>query len=139
MLFISGDFQFTNFQQSSHQNMDPMSQVEEDSRLREEQLLKDLKEAMMIDEVSFFKTRDLNNKGKDVLPSGKHKKEVSSLAEVIKTSKRKSSTSDTLPDYNDENLIRDFDLNSSPRILIYSGLINKKERGYYSLLYRYLT
>lgn len=112
--------------------MDPMTQLEEERRLKAENELKELHETLVLDE-EYFAVRDLLGKGRDVHPSGKQRKMVQTVAATIKfpsNSKRKSNGFPGLGDDQegeDSLAITEIDLTMKPRTYITSGSINKHE------------
>eukprot|EP01038_Epipyxis_sp_PR26KG_P004781 gene4781-6706_t len=116
--------------------MDAMEQAEEDRRLKEEAELRELLEAVGLDDY-YFSSRDLVHKGKDVHPSGKQRKVVQEISQTLKVStsnvnsKTKPSMlgsfSEEIDDFSDMKDTKDFDLNNKPRIFIASGFVNKHE------------
>lgn len=109
--------------------MDPMSQAEEERRLKEEAEYKELYETVFLNEC-YFSSRDLSKKGRDVHPTGKQGKDVQILAKTIKfvnpPQSRSFISSDQQQDGVDDN-IGDFSLTAKPRIFITSGSISKRE------------
>ncbi len=109
--------------------MDPMSQAEEERRLKEEAEYKELYETVFLNE-GYFTSRDLSKKGRDVHPTGKQAKDVQLLSKTIKfvnpPQSRSFISSDSQQESLDENMA-DFSLTAKPRIFITSGFINKRE------------
>lgn len=107
--------------------MDPMEQAEEDRKRKELFEWRDMEDAVGIGMDLYFSSRDLSNKGKDVLPSGKQTKTVQQIAATLRvpdqstSSRRKETEGDAF------DSVRDFDLLSQPRIMVYMGNVNKKE------------
>jgi hypothetical protein len=117
--------------------MDPIAQAEEERRFKQESELRELNDTLMLDD-TYFSSRDLAFKGKDVLPMGKHRKQIQQLALTLRfntvSNRRKNSMSmeniyggGSHVDMEDET--PEIDLNAKPRVFIGSGPINKKEPG----------
>jgi ankyrin repeat protein len=110
---------------------DHMFAVEEERRLKEEVELREFKDTIILDEETYFSSRDFISKGRVVHPSGKQNKEVQiigqSLRIVSHSKKMSSSLDESQMEYYDENSIKDFDLSSRPRIFVCGGFINKRE------------
>lgn len=114
--------------------MDPIAQAEEEKRFKEEAELRELNETLMLDD-TYFSSRDLAFKGKEVLPMGKHRKTVQTIAATLRfpspAQRRKSISIDlyhqNTPEIDDD--LPDVDLNAKPRVFVSSGPVNKKEPG----------
>lgn len=106
--------------------MDPMSQAEEERRLKEEAEFKELYETVCLSE-AYFTSRDLTKKGRDVHPTGKQGKDVQVMSKTIKfgnpTQSRFASAEDAIENEN----MADFSLTAKPRIFITSGPVSKRE------------
>lgn len=104
-----------------------MDQVEEERRQKEERNFLELLETIALDE-AYFNSRDLQNKGKDVHPSAKQRKQVqdeSSKIRFIAVGKRKQGTGsldDTLE-------LEEIDLKAKPRVFVMISPVNKYEPG----------
>lgn len=115
--------------------MDPIAQAEEERRFKEEAELRELNETLMLDD-TYFSSRDLTFKGKDVLPMGKHRKTVATIAATLRfnSSQQKRRNSMSLDIYGSNHLeldddLPDLDLTAKPRVFVASGPVNKKEPG----------
>ena len=105
--------------------MDPIAQLEEEKRWKEETELRELQETLMLDE-QYFSSRDLSSKGRDVHPSSKQRKIVQTIASTLKfvsSSKKRQEIEQ------DDDSFCEIDLNAKPRVFVVSGPINKKEPG----------
>jgi hypothetical protein len=103
--------------------MDPMEQNEEEMRRKEEEHQRDLEETIGLGD--FFAGKDLTTRGKTVRPSGKQVKEIQTIAPSLKIrDSRRRSTGDVFSALTNPS---DFDLLGTPRILITSGNINRRE------------
>lgn len=109
-----------------------IDQVDEEQRLKEEAIIKDLADAIALDEKFLF-SRELAGKGKDVLPTGKQRKDLSTLSTSInfgQIPRRKSSGTFGYDKNKDDNEAAPyFDLNAQPRIFINSGPVSKMVSG----------
>lgn len=114
--------------------LDPMSQLEEEMRLKEAAQLKELFETVVLDDF-YFTGKDLSCKGRDIHPSGKQKKQVQQISQSIRVSNqlKKSTFGAAFSDeyqndlFEDSSNMTDFNLNAKPRIFICSGFINRFE------------
>jgi hypothetical protein len=114
--------------------MDPIAQAEEEKRFKEEAELRELNDTLVHDD-TYFSSRDLAFKGKDVLPMGKHRKQIQQVSATLKfniQSKRRSSLSMDLVSsghYDLEDDVPEIDLSAKPRVFVCSGPVNKREPG----------
>jgi hypothetical protein len=118
--------------------MDPIAQAEEEKRFKEEAELRELNETLMLDD-TYFSSRDLAFKGKDVLPMGKHRKQIQQIATTLRFNvqvRRRGSMSLDLGSSNNteaDDELQEIDLNAKPRVFVCSGPVNKKEPGMMNL------
>jgi hypothetical protein len=125
--------------------MDPIAQAEEERRFKQEAELRELNDTLMLDD-RYFSSRDLAFKGKDVLPMGKHRKQIQQMALTLRfnsvSNRRKNSMSmeniygGMGGNVDVEEEMPEIDLNAKPRVFIGSGPISKKEPG---LLFFFLS
>jgi hypothetical protein len=108
-----------------------MDQVEEERRIKEEADLKDMMDTIVLDD-AYFNSHDLLNKGKDVHPSAKQRRDV--LAEIARlkfVSQSQAKRRSGVPPPEQLNEIEEIiDLGGGPRIFVGSGPINKFEPGF---------
>ena len=110
-----------------------MEQNEEEMRRREEEHQRYLEETIGLGD--YFNGKDLTMSGKNVRPSGKQVKEIQTLASSlrIRDSLRRRASGDVSYDLTKPI---DFDLLGTPRILITSGPINRREPDQTGILWK---
>ncbi len=103
-----------------------MEQVEEERRQKEERNFQELLETIALDS-AYFNSRDLQNKGKDVHPSAKQRKQVQDESAKIKfavAAKRKQGNV-----VDDGMEFEEIDLKAKPRVFVMISAVNKYEPG----------
>lgn len=113
--------------------MDPMEAYERERLLKEQEERKELEQTIgLMDFISDIK--ELANRGKDVHPGAKNRKDLQNVAKSLKmsaaTAARKKSTSnsvDNIYEQDDEYTSDYIDLLSKPRTLLYEGVVSKRE------------
>ncbi|RYG63102.1 hypothetical protein EON64_16610 [archaeon] len=114
--------------------MDMMVAVEEEKRLRE---LQDLHDAIVLDD-AYFTKRNLSGRGRNIVPSGKHKRDLQAVSMNIRfgpaLSRRRSTGSigNREEDWGVEDsskLSGELDLTAKPRVFLYSGMLTQYDPG----------
>ena len=109
-----------------------MEAYERDRLLKEEEERKELEQTIgLMDFISDMK--ELANRGKDVHPGAKNRKDLQNVAKSLKMSvanaaRKKSTSNDMNNIYEQDEYTSDYiDLLSKPRTLLYEGVVNKRE------------
>lgn len=111
--------------------MDPMEAAEREKLLREEEERKELEQVIgLVDFITDIK--ELANRGRDVHPSAKNRKDLQNLAKSLRMNvgnRRKLNSIDV--EYNDDDLgefsAGYIDLLTKPRTLLHEGVVTKRD------------
>lgn len=114
--------------------MDMMAAVEEEKRLRE---LQDLHDAIVLDD-AYFTKRNLSGRGRNIVPSGKQKRDLQAVSMNIRfgpaLSRRRSTGSignheDEWGEEDSNKFTGELDLTAKPRVFLYSGMLTQYDPG----------
>jgi hypothetical protein len=109
--------------------MDLVQKAVEEREIKKENDTKDYLSTILLDDL-FFSNRNFVGKGKKVQQSGKQKKEIQAIAQLICVSEAniRNKEYEALKSEKDEiDELRNFDLTSIPRIFLKSGFITINE------------